>query len=217
MLQQTQVSTVVPYFERFIDAVPPVEALASAEPQRVLRLWQGLGYYRRATNLQAAAVMVVDEFTGTIPAHVEDLLQLPGVGRYTAGAIASIAHGTKAPILDGNVARVMARWFGIAEPIDRPDTRRRLWLLAERLLPPSNPGDFNQAMMELGALVCTPARPTCTRCAVSRWCAAAHDGTAAMLPKRLPRRRPRPVTHHVVAIAKRGRYLFRPRRRCGRR
>lgn len=211
MLQQTQVATVIPYFHRFIAAFPTVEDLSAAEEQRVLRLWQGLGYYRRARNLHAAARMIVERFDGQLPSAVEELLKLPGVGRYTAGAIASIAFNRRAPIVDGNVARVLSRWFAIEEPVDEPRTRERLWKLAEHLVPPRSPGDFNQGMMELGAMVCAPKSPACLVCPVSSHCDAHRRGIQDRLPAMLPKRKPKPVTHAVLAIEKRGRYLFEQR------
>ncbi|MFW6058964.1 MAG: A/G-specific adenine glycosylase [Phycisphaeraceae bacterium] len=211
MLQQTQVATVVPYFERFVAAFPTVHDLAAADEQAVLRLWQGLGYYRRARHLHAAAKMIVERFDGKVPRAVDQLMQLPGVGRYAAGAIASIAYGESAPILDGNVARVLARWFAIDEPIDETATRNRLWQLAERLVPKQRPGDFNQALMELGALVCMPKSPQCLLCPVAPICDAHQASRAAALPTRSPRRAPKSVTHHVAAIEKNGRYLFEQR------
>lgn len=211
MLQQTQVATVVPYFHRFVEAFPTVHALAAADEQAVLRLWQGLGYYRRARHLHAAAQMIVERFGGQVPRTVDELMQLPGVGRYAAGAIASIAYGTRAPILDGNVARVLARWFAIEAPIDATATRHDLWALAEQLVPTQRAGDFNQALMELGALVCTPKSPQCDVCPVASLCDAHQAGRATELPLRSPRRAPKAVTHHVAAIEKRGRYVFEQR------
>ena len=211
MLQQTQVATVIPYFLRFIGAFPAVADLAAAEEQRVLRLWQGLGYYRRARNLHAAARMIVERFGGRVPSTVAELLELPGVGRYTAGAIASIAFNRRAPIVDGNVARVLSRWFAIEEPIDAPRTRDRLWELAGHLVPPGSPGDFNQAMMELGALVCTPKSPVCLVCPAASQCEANRLGIQEDLPRTLPKRKPKPVTHTVLAIERRGQYLFEQR------
>ncbi|MEZ6191711.1 MAG: A/G-specific adenine glycosylase [Phycisphaerales bacterium] len=167
MLQQTQVATVIPYFNRFIEALPTVDDLAAADEQAVLRLWQGLGYYRRARNLHAAAKAIQQEHGGKVPDTIEALLKLPGVGRYTAGAIASIAYGRPAPILDGNVARVLARLFLIEQPVDAPKTRNTLWQLAEQLVPDKRAGDFNQAVMELGALVCTKVNPSCEACPLS--------------------------------------------------
>ncbi len=215
MLQQTQVATVLPYFERFITAFPTVADLAAADEQRVLKLWQGLGYYRRARNLHAAAKMIVETFDGAVPATVDQLLQLPGVGRYTAGAIASIAYGVEAPILDGNVARVLARIYRIADPVDQPATRKRLWELAEQLAPGEAPGDLNQAMMELGALVCTPKGPRCMFCPASDGCGAFAAGLTDALPAASPKRKPKAVTHRVLAIERGGRFLFERRPETG--
>ncbi|MFI4859917.1 MAG: A/G-specific adenine glycosylase [Phycisphaerales bacterium JB063] len=215
MLQQTQVSTVLAYFDRFVGELPTVEALAGAEEQRVLRLWQGLGYYRRARNLHAAAKMVVSEYGGRVPRDVASLLKLPGVGRYTAGAIASIAHGVPAPIVDGNVARVFARVFEITEPVDRSDVVKRLWSIAEALVPERSPGDFNQALMELGALVCTPKKPGCLTCPVRGQCGAVGSGEPEALPVKLPKKKPRAVTHVVLAVGRRGKFLFEQRASTG--
>ncbi len=211
MLQQTQVATVVAYFERFIAALPTLEDLAAADPQHVLRLWQGLGYYRRARNLHAAARMCCERFDGRVPKTVEQLLELPGVGRYSAGAIASIAHGQCAPILDGNVARVLARVLAIREPIDQTPTRHHLWAVAAALVPRSprsSPGDFNQAMMELGARVCTPRDPDCAHCPLRGRCAAYAAGCVAELPVVRPRKQPKPVTHRVLVVQRGRAYLL---------
>jgi len=226
MLQQTQVATVIAYFERFVAAFPTVEALAAADEQHVLTLWQGLGYYRRARHLHAAAKMIVRDFAGVVPATVTQLLTLPGVGRYSAGAIASIAYNVPAPILDGNVARVLARLYAIDEPIDAPTTKTRLWSLAESLVTGPHQsfrgnvrgnfrgnfrgfrgGDFNQAMMELGALVCTPRQPRCLTCPLRETCATRSDAR----PIKNDRRAPKPVTHTVIAVRRGGRYLFEQR------
>ncbi|MFP4143801.1 MAG: A/G-specific adenine glycosylase [Phycisphaeraceae bacterium] len=215
MLQQTQVATVIPYFQRFIERFPTVAALASAEEQEVLRLWQGLGYYRRARNLHAAAKRIVDEFGGTVPGEVEKLLELPGVGRYTAGAVASIAFGRRAPIVDGNVARVLARLLAIEEPVDKAAVRRRLWEVAEAVVPGDRPGDFNQAMMELGSQICTPQGPTCPRCPVAEQCLARQDGREEEIPAMSPRKQPKAVTHVVAAVERRGRWLFEQRPEAG--
>lgn len=211
MLQQTQVATVIAYFERFIAALPTVEALARADEQRVLTLWQGLGYYRRARHLHAAAKMIVRDFDGCVPATVAQLLKLPGVGRYSAGAIASIAHGTPAPILDGNVARVLARLYGIDQPIDDTATKARLWVLAEALVPAKRAGDFNQSLMELGALVCTPRQPKCLTCPLRDVCVTRSDA----LPVKNERRKPSAVTHTVVAVRRNGHFLFEQRGTSG--
>lgn len=172
MLQQTQVATVVPYFARFLERFPTVAALAAADEQDVLRMWQGLGYYSRARNLLKAARAVVEQHGGVVPSTVEALLTLPGVGRYTAGAIASIAHGTRAPIVDGNVVRVICRLDAIrGDPRDKKIVAL-LWARAEQLVPDDRPGDLNSALMELGATVCAPRSPQCLICPVARHCAA---------------------------------------------
>lgn len=218
MAQQTQIATVVPYFERFVAAFPTVRDLADAEEQRVLTLWQGLGYYRRARNLRAAARMIVDDFAGEVPRTAEDLLKLPGVGRYTAGAVASVAYDTPAPIVDGNVARVFARYFGIADAVDQPAGQKKLWQLAGELVEASistsgggGPRDFNQGVMELGALVCTPKSAKCPVCPLRETCAAHAAGSVEMLPAKTPKKKPVAVTHTVLAVERRGKFLFEQR------
>jgi A/G-specific adenine glycosylase len=211
MLQQTQVATVLPYFDRFIDALPTVRDLADADEQAVLRLWQGLGYYRRARNLHAAAKAIVLTHGGQVPDRVDQLLKLPGVGRYTAGAVASIAFDKPAPILDGNVARVLARLFLIEQPVDAPDVRKTLWRLAEELVPSARPGDFNQAVMELGALVCTKAGPTCSACPLATVCDALRADRVSSVPVPARRKAPVAVQHHILAIERNGRFLFEQR------
>jgi A/G-specific adenine glycosylase len=172
MLQQTQVATVIPYFNRFIERFPTLADLAAADEQDVLRLWQGLGYYTRARNLRAAARAVASEYGGELPRRRDDLLKLPGVGRYTAGAVASIAFDTRAPILDGNVARVLCRVDRIeTDPRERA-TQDLLWRRAEQILPRKRVGAFNTALMELGATVCIPRSPQCLICPVRRHCEA---------------------------------------------
>ena len=215
MLQQTRVATVVDYFERFIREFETVEALAAADEQRVLRLWQGLGYYRRARHLHAAAREIVAEHGGRVPDRVEVLRKLPGVGPYTAGAVASIAYGRRAAAVDGNVARVLARLFTIDGPVNEPPVRRRLWELAEGLLPGGadagnggTPGDFNQAVMELGARICTPRAPRCSVCPVGGWCEASARGDAERWPVNGVKAAPRPVTHRIVSVRRGERRLF---------
>lgn len=211
MLQQTRVATVVEYFHRFVEAFPTVRDLAAADEQRVLRLWQGLGYYRRARNLHAAAKAIVEHHAGQVPDTVEALRELPGVGPYTAGAIASIAFDQPAAILDGNVARVLARLHGIDTPIDQPATRKLLWQLAGRLATGPSPGDVNQGLMELGATLCTPRSPRCPACPLIDHCIAAREGRADELPRRLPKRKPTAVVHTVLAIRRRKAFLFEQR------
>ena len=186
MLQQTQVATVLPYFARFLERFPTIVALAAADEQDVLRLWQGLGYYSRARNLLKAARAVVGEHGGVVPSTVDALLTLPGVGRYTAGAIASIAHGRAAPIVDGNVVRVVCRVDAIrADPREKA-TLALLWARAEQLVPDDRPGDFNSAVMELGATVCAPRNPQCLICPVAHHCAARDQHLQDQIPPPKP-------------------------------
>ena len=182
MLQQTQVVTVLPYFQRFLSDFPTIESLAKADEQQILRLWQGLGYYSRARNLLKAARFVVDRHTGKVPTSVDELMELPGVGRYTAGAIASIAHGVAAPILDGNVIRVICRLDAIRTDPREKHTLTQLWQRAEELVPGERPGDFNSAMMELGATVCIPRKPQCLICPVASHCVAREEGLQDQIP-----------------------------------
>jgi A/G-specific adenine glycosylase len=182
MLQQTQVETVKPYFERFLSAFPTVEALAAAPLDRVLKLWEGLGYYSRARNLHAAAQRVMRDYGGRFPTTVDGLMLLPGIGRYTAGAIASIAYGSRAPVLDGNVIRVFARLTDLDADVTQNAVKDRLWALAEEWLPAERPGDYNQALMELGRTVCKPRNPACPACPIQQHCQAFSAGTQAQRP-----------------------------------
>lgn len=196
MLQQTRVETVLPYYARWLRAFPTMHALARAKADRVLKQWEGLGYYSRARNLHRAAQTVVREYSGKLPRTAEGLRQLPGIGRYTAGAIASIAFGERVPLVDGNVARVFSRVFALTANVKTPRTMEALWQLAEKLLPARNPGDFNQALMELGALVCTPANPRCEVCPMRRVCVARARGLVDQLPNR-----GRPTTAERVVVS----------------
>ena len=182
MLQQTQVKTVLPYYERWIKTLPSVEKLASAPDRKILKLWEGLGYYSRARNLKNAARIVVREMGGKIPDTVTGLKNLPGIGRYTAGAIASIAFGLRVPVLDGNVKRVLSRLFCINENGSTSSSENFLWQKAADLLPVRRPGDFNQALMELGATVCMPKAPICRQCPLRKVCEAFRKGD----PERFP-------------------------------
>lgn len=195
MLQQTPVATVIPYYERFLARFPSVEALATASLDEVLRLWEGLGYYARARRLHEAARQVVAELDGRLPKTFDGLLSLPGIGRYTAGAIASIAGGQDVPAPDGNVRRVLSRVFAIEEDVTRGAGQRRLWQLAASLLPPGRAGDFNQALMDLGATVCTPRTPSCHLCPLAEDCQAHDLGQEGAFPVRRPRR---PLPHYDV-------------------
>jgi A/G-specific adenine glycosylase len=187
MLQQTRVETVIPYYQRFLARFPDVASLAGAELEEVLTAWSGLGYYRRARHLAAGAREVVLRYGGKLPSDPRELASLSGVGRYTAGAIASIAFDVQAPLVDGNVARVLARVFGIEDPVDAPRTMNKLYELAASLVPAERPGDFNQALMELGATICTPA-PRCALCPVAKQCAALASGRERELPVTLKKK-----------------------------
>lgn len=198
ILQQTRVDQGLPYYERFVEAFPTVEALASAPEDAVLKRWEGLGYYTRARNLHKAAQRIVEEHGGKLPRQPEVLQLLPGVGKYTAGAIASIAFGVRAPVVDGNVKRVLARLFDIEDPIDELATDRALWSIAETLVPAQRPGDFNQAMMELGARICTPKAPLCEACPVAKHCQARRAGNQLARPVRLARKA---VPHKEIVVA----------------
>jgi A/G-specific adenine glycosylase len=189
MLQQTQVATVIPYYRRFVTRFPHVRALAAAEPDEVLALWSGLGYYARARNLHAAAQRVVDEHGGRFPRTLEALLALPGIGRSTAGAILSLALDQRHAILDGNVKRVLARHAGVDGWPGAPAVSRALWAEAEARLPGAGCGAYTQAMMDLGASVCRARDPDCGRCPVAADCAARRDARVEELPARRPRRR----------------------------
>ncbi len=216
MLQQTQVSTVIPYFHRFTKTFPTIQSLAQADPQHVLRLWQGLGYYSRARNLHKAAQQIVTDHNSTIPAAVDDLKSLPGIGRYTAGAISSIAFGRREPILDGNVARVLCRLHCIQEDPRQKSTQEILWALAEQILPKKNLSDFNSALMELGALICTPRSPQCKICPVRQHCKAFAKGLQESIP--LPKKsQPTPILHRqTFCIRHNNHYLIEQRPPTGR-
>lgn len=198
MLQQTRAETVAPYFERFVSRFPNVQALAEAPLEDILKVWEGLGYYARARHLHAAAQKIVVEYGGQLPDTFEGLLALPGVGRYTAGAIASIAFGRDVPAVDGNVRRVLARVFAVREDMSRPAVRRQLEALAVSLLPAGQAGAFNEALMELGATLCLPRAPRCSDCPMRDLCRAYAQGEQESLPVRHPRRT---IPHYDVTAA----------------
>jgi A/G-specific adenine glycosylase len=172
MLQQTRVETVIPYFERWMEIFPTIDSLASAEEDQVLSAWEGLGYYSRARNLHRTARILKANFQGKLPSDPGSLQKLPGIGRYTAGAIASIAYGLNVPVLDGNVRRVFTRYFNVETPLQTAETETKLWQTAQELLPKEKTGDHNQALMELGALICLPKNPLCRECPLSNGCLA---------------------------------------------
>ncbi len=198
MLQQTRVAAVIPYYEQFLARFPNVQSLAAAPQEEVLRFWSGLGYYGRARNLQKAAQQIVAEHNGKFPSCEEDVLALPGIGRYTASAICSIAFGEKRAVLDGNVARVLARLGAIRGDLRESQQWEDLQNLADTLLDPESPGDWNQAMMELGARLCTPKSPQCLICPVARFCEGRKQGIAESLPEK---RKKRPTVEVTLAAA----------------
>ena len=207
MLQQTQVQTVIPYYRRWMRAFPTLRRLAKAPEEKVLKLWEGLGYYSRARNLRKAAQKIQRDFGGVVPEDYQDMLSLPGIGKYTAGAILSIAHNQPLPVLDGNVKRVLSRLFALKENGASGASEKRLWKIAEDFLPDARPGDFNQAVMELGATVCLPKNPTCLLCPVKNFCAAKKSGD----PEKFPPPKPRAPSKKIevsAAVLQRGKKVF---------
>ena len=233
MLQQTQVRTVIPYWQRWLRALPTIKAVANASPDKIHKLWEGLGYYTRARNLQKAAKQMVEKHRGQFPENVDDVLALPGIGRYTAGAICSIAFNQPAPILDGNVIRVLTRIFGISENPREKKTNTQLWQIAEELIcraksaketkkkntsRPSRPSretnscsNLNQSLMELGALVCTPRNPQCGICPVEKLCVAFRENRVAELPNLGKRQAVTARTFVAFVMEQNGRFLVRQR------
>lgn len=215
MLQQTTVTAVVPYLERFIQTFPTVESLAAADEIAVLRLWEGLGYYSRARNLHRAARQLAAEGAASFPTEAEALEALPGIGRYTAGAIASFAFDQPAPIIEANTLRLHSRLLGYTGDPRSKDGQQQLWSWATQLVeaatPSFGPGAINQALMDVGATVCTPTNPRCPECPLKRWCAAFAAGNQAEIPRPAVRAAVTEVTDATVAIHHRGRYLLRQR------
>ena len=198
MLQQTRVETVKPYYERWMERFPDVQSLAAADEQEVLKLWEGLGYYSRARSIYKAAKMIVSEYGGVIPSDTALLRKLPGIGDYTAGAIASIGFGLPAAALDGNIRRILARYYDIAEPVRTPQTEKHLWELAEQNLDRERPGDFNEALMDLGSAICLPENPQCLLCPLREDCLARQNGTTANRPVMI---KAEPIPHYIVTAA----------------
>ena len=198
MLQQTRVETVIPYFQRWLDRFPGIAELAHAPQQEVLALWEGLGYYSRARNMHRAAQIIMTEWNGALPRDPQALARLPGIGPYTAGAIASIAFGLDAPALDGNIRRVLARVYDVAEPVSSSAGKKRLWELAITNLPAGKAGDYNQALMDLGATICTPRAPDCLRCPLARMCLSLAAGNQEGRPASASRA---PIPHYLVTAA----------------
>ena len=175
MLQQTRVETVKGYYARFLTLFPTVQALAEAPEETVLKAWEGLGYYSRARNLQKAAQVIVEKHGGVFPSAYEDILALPGIGPYTAGAIGSIAFGLRVPAVDGNVYRVASRFFGVREDVGIPRVQKEIAALVKESIPHNRPGDYNQALMELGATLCSPGTPSCDLCPWNALCDACEE------------------------------------------
>ena len=208
MLQQTRVETVIPYFERWMRSFPTVQVLASASEQEVLNAWEGLGYYSRARNLHKAARIVASDLGGNLPRTVDRLLKLPGIGRYTAGAIASIAFGEDEPALDGNLERVYARLFDVEGPVDSPTGEKPLWEIARRNLPKGRAGDYNQALMDLGATICIPTTPRCLQCPVKDLCKARQNGTQELRPVKKPGKSTPQYVHSAGVVVRDGKVLL---------
>lgn len=205
MLQQTRVETVIPYFNRFVGRFPTLRELAEAPEEDVLKHWEGLGYYSRARNLQAAVREVVSEYGAQVPSDKKAVSGLKGVGPYTAGAILSIAYNQPEPAVDGNVMRVLSRYFLLEDDIARPATRVGMESLAASLIPEGEAGDFNQALMELGAMVCTPKSPSCDECPVVRHCMAREVGRERELPVKSKAKPPKPVLRVAALVEGTGR------------
>ncbi len=198
MLQQTQVAAATPYFERFVRELPDIRSLAQADEEMVLKLWEGMGYYNRCRNLQRAARIVMEEFSGIIPQTPERFETLPGAGPYITAAVMSIAAGHPMPAVDGNVMRVCARFSGIEEDISRGNTKTLIAARLQTIIPKQRPGDFNQAMMELGALICLPQRPRCNDCPLHGDCDAYRTGRTGLLPVKAAKKK---IPHYRVSVA----------------
>lgn len=212
MLQQTRVAAVIGYYGRFMAALPDIAALAAVNEDALLKLWQGLGYYNRARNLRKAAGQIVEDFGGEFPKSYEGLLALAGVGEYTAGAIGSIAMGLPTPAVDGNVLRVVTRVTGDIGDITKPDTKKRITAALQEIIPRKMPGDFNQALMELGATVCLPnGAPKCEICPAASFCTAHKEGRTAELPVKAPKKARRTEERTVYLIFKENQVALRRR------
>ncbi len=208
MLQQTQTTTVSGYFTRFIDRFPTVEALALADENAVLKAWEGLGYYSRARNLHRAARIIMGEKQGRFPGTAAEWQTLPGVGPYTAAAVASIAFGEPVPAIDGNLTRVITRLFMVEEDPAIPSVKRRIYDLGRELMPPTRPGDMNQALMDLGATICLPGTPDCPRCPIIAYCEAQKTGIAETLPNLAAKKPPKAVPVAVGLVFCGGKVLL---------
>ncbi len=208
MLQQTQVETVIPYFQKWMARFPDIPALAGASEQNVLSVWEGLGYYSRARNLHRAAGIIMDEMDGQLPQIPQVLQGLPGIGPYTAAAIASIAFDVDIAAVDGNIRRVLARLFDVREPVGSKEGEKTFWGLANENLPSGQASSYNQALMDLGALICTPKTPSCERCPVSEYCQAKALSIQEERPVRNPRKKPPHLTVTAAVIQRDGKVLL---------
>jgi len=208
MLQQTQMNTALPYFERWMKLFPDIETLARSDVKEVLKAWEGLGYYSRARNLHATALHLAEKHGGEFPSDFETIHGLKGIGRYTAGAIASIAFNQEKPIVDGNVLRVLSRIYAIKDPIDVEKNKPLFWELQEKLIPKGEARYFNQALMELGALICKPADPACAICPLKKFCKAYQNGDPENYPVRAKEKKSVKVTAAALVLEKEGRYFI---------
>lgn len=216
MLQQTRVDTVIPYYNRFMEKYPTLQSLAYAPQEELLKMWEGLGYYSRARNLQAGVKEVVEKYDAVVPANRHDISKLKGIGPYTAGAILSIAYNKPEHAVDGNVMRVLSRVLHIKEDIALPKTRKVFEEAVDMLIDENYPGDFNQALMDLGAMICTPTSPKCLLCPVRDYCTAFHEGDADQLPIKSKKTKTKKVKFDVfVAVDAEGNYLVEKRKSEG--
>jgi A/G-specific adenine glycosylase len=208
MLQQTRVETVIGYFYRFMEQFPTIQDLAAAEEQKLLKVWEGLGYYSRARNLKAAAQQIVAEFDGEMPQSIEEICSLKGIGPYTAGAIGSIAFGLPEPAIDGNVMRVVSRLFCIEADIAKASSRRPFDEAMRTIISPDEPGEFNQALMDLGSRICTPTTPKCEECPISQYCLAYAENRQTDFPVKSKKAKPKDVYYIAGAIEDQGSFLL---------
>lgn len=215
MLQQTQVTTVLPYFERWMKELPTIESVANAKEDTLLKLWEGLGYYSRVLNLQKAAKEIIEKHKGEFPEKHEEIIKLKGIGPYTAGAISSIAFNQEKPIVDGNVIRVLSRLFEYKENTRLPKNIKQIWTWAEDLIPKGNAREFNQGMMELGALICKPKNPHCLKCPLVSYCKAHQNNTALQLPNRGESAKNIPIKVAIAIIYKDNKIFIQKRKSKG--
>lgn len=212
MLQQTRVDTVIPYYLNFMKLFPTIADLAAAEEDTLLKAWEGLGYYSRVRNLQKAAIQIMNEFSGEMPTNPEDIATLKGIGPYTTGAISSMAFQLPVPAVDGNVMRVVSRLFEISEDIAKPASRKTFEAIMNQIIDPYKPGDFNQAMMDLGSSTCTPTTPTCNLCPINEFCQAFEAGTMTHYPVKSKKKKAKPVYYAGLLIQnERGEFLIEKR------